>query len=128
MTMSIVVSHGGPKTLERKRRRAEVRVIRARHEKTHARRDRTETADDEPFRPERVQHSIALKREGVAVFAVVVRVLADLDVRALHERPQEHHTTLSRDRMKHRRIRCRQRHATSLNGTGRRPSTCAAAS
>ena len=88
-------------------------MVGARHQEPHARRDRAEAPDDQPLGAEPVQHRIALEVQRIVV-AVVVRVLADLDRRALHQRPQEHHPLLPLDRVHHRRIRRGQRHRRSL--------------
>jgi hypothetical protein len=92
--MSIVSSHGGPKTPNGNVDGPRSALVGARQQKPNAGGDRTEAPDDEPLGPERVQHRLALEGERVAV-AVVVGVLADLDGRALHERAQEHHALLS---------------------------------
>jgi hypothetical protein len=64
---------------------------------------RAELPDDQFLRPIVVEHIAALERVRL-VRIVVVGVLADLDQGEGHQRFQEDHTRLSRDRVKHRGV------------------------
>jgi len=63
-------------------------VVGARQEKARARRDRAEPPDDQSLGTVGVQDRVALERQRV-VGVVVVRVLADLDVRVTDQRLEE---------------------------------------
>jgi hypothetical protein len=78
-------------------------VVGAAHEEAHARPDRAVPADDEALGTEAVEDGVGLEL-GRALRVVVVGEVADLDLRAAHERLQEDDAILAGDGVRRARI------------------------